>query len=75
MQKTAGHILKGEEVKLEGQFHLDLAQTGTTAARPNQNRIVHSSRNIIIEISFIVAPYISQPHIIKSFLTQRMLHG
>ena len=48
MQKAAGHILKGEEVKLEGQFHLDLAQTGTTAARPNQNRIVHAAPNVRI---------------------------
>jgi hypothetical protein len=48
MQKTAGHILKGEEVKLEGQFHLDVAQSGTTGARPNQSRMVQATPNVRI---------------------------
>ena len=48
MQKTAGHILKGEEVKLEGQFHLDVAQAGTTVARPNKNRIPQATPQVRI---------------------------
>jgi hypothetical protein len=48
MQKTAGHILKGEEVKLEGQFHLDVAQAGTTVARPNENRTAHATPQVRI---------------------------
>ncbi len=30
MAKTPRHILKGNNVKLEGQFHLDVGQIGTT---------------------------------------------
>jgi hypothetical protein len=48
MQKTVGHILKGEEVKLEGQFHLDAAQAGTTMARPNENRILRATPQVRI---------------------------
>lgn len=29
MVKTAGRILKSNDVKLEGQFHLDMMQTGS----------------------------------------------
>ena len=48
MQKTAGRILKGEEVKLEGQLHLDVAQAGTTMARPNENRILQATPKVRI---------------------------
>ncbi len=34
MGKTAGRILKSDDVKLEGRFHLDLAQA--KPARPQQ---------------------------------------
>ena len=43
MQKTAGHILKGEEVKLEGQFHLEVAQAGSAPQEPKQNRTALSA--------------------------------
>ncbi len=33
MKKTAGHILKGSDVKLEGQFHLDLGQVAPVRAK------------------------------------------
>jgi len=38
MPKTAGHILKGEDVKLEGQFHLDVTQGWSHVQGPKQNR-------------------------------------
>jgi len=36
MEKTVGRILKGGDVKLEGQFHLDVAQTNSAKAGPKQ---------------------------------------
>jgi hypothetical protein len=32
MEKTAGRILKAEEVKLQGQYHLDIAQVSQNPA-------------------------------------------
>jgi len=29
MEKTAGHILKANNIKFEGQFHLDLVRAGS----------------------------------------------
>ncbi len=46
--KTAGHILKGEEVKLEGQFHLDVAQGGPPIQGPKQNRTILSAPKVRI---------------------------
>jgi hypothetical protein len=34
MPKTVGHILKSEEVKLEGQFRLDVAQVQSQTGGP-----------------------------------------
>ena len=48
MQKTAGHILKGEEVNFEGRFHLDVAQDGTAVAGPNENRKDHAEPQVCI---------------------------
>ena len=48
MPKTAGHILKGEDVKLEGQFHLDLTQAGTSVQVPQQNRAALSAPQVRI---------------------------
>jgi len=49
MGKTAGRILKSEDVKLEGRFLLDVAQTGlnlpkqgSAASAPPQVRIMES---------------------------------
>jgi len=36
MPKAAGHILKGDDVKLEGQFHLDVAQTQSPTGGPKE---------------------------------------
>ena len=58
MQKTAGHILKGDQVKLEGRLQLHApriqpnAQQGATAASvAQQARVVEShSESAVIEI-------------------------
>ncbi len=36
MSKTTKRILKSDDVKLEGQFHLDLAPAGSAKNRPKQ---------------------------------------
>lgn len=36
MPKTAGHILKSHEVKLEGKFRLDVAQVQSRTGGPTQ---------------------------------------
>ncbi len=36
MPKTTKRILKSDDVKLEGQFHLDLAQAGSAKNGPKQ---------------------------------------
>jgi hypothetical protein len=36
MPKASGHILKGDEVKLEGQFRLDVAQAQSPTGGPKQ---------------------------------------
>jgi len=48
MTKTACHILKGEDVKLEGQFHLDMAQAGAPVQGPKQNRTALSAPQVRI---------------------------
>jgi len=48
MTKTAGHILKGEDVKLEGQFHLDVTQGGSPVQEPKQNRTAMSTPQVRI---------------------------
>ena len=46
MGNTAGHILKGSDVKLEGQFHIEAGQTSTSSenaiSSPAQVRIVEN---------------------------------
>jgi len=59
MGKTTGHILKGDNVKLEGQFHLDLIQAGPDLPEKEKNapitptaRIVEShSEFVLVEIT------------------------
>jgi len=41
MEKTAGRILKAGNVKLEGQFHLDLVQAGPSL--PKQKETVSTT--------------------------------
>lgn len=36
MPKAAGHILKGDDVKLEGQFRFDVAQVQSPTGRPQE---------------------------------------
>ena len=36
MPKTAGHIIKGDDVKLEGQFRLDVAQVQSSIGGPQR---------------------------------------
>lgn len=36
MPKAAGHILKGDDVKLEGKFHLDVAQAQSPTGGPKE---------------------------------------
>ena len=35
MVKTAGRVLKSNDVKLEGQFHLDMIQAGSHGPKPH----------------------------------------
>jgi len=43
MEKTVGRILKGGDVKLEGQFHLDVAQANSAKGGPKQTGAVLAS--------------------------------
>jgi len=47
MKKTAGHILKGNDVKLEGQFHLDLGQTAPLQAKEKSMASVTPQAQIV----------------------------
>jgi hypothetical protein len=38
MPKAAGHILKSDDVKLEGQFRLEVAQVQSPTGRPQEKR-------------------------------------
>lgn len=59
MEKTAGRILKRDDVKLEGQFHLEVMKTGSslphqggTALAAPQVRIVENRPEFaVIEIT------------------------
>ena len=56
MEKTAGRILKAEKVKLQGQYHLDIAQTSPNTkaviSRAPQARIVENSADYaVLEIT------------------------
>jgi len=59
MVKTAGRILKSEDVKLEGRFILDIAQVGTNLPKqksavsaPPQVRILEShAEYAVIEVT------------------------
>lgn len=59
MEKTAGRILKAEEVKLQGQYHLDIAQpsrnsagTGKVVSGVPQVRIVENGAGYaVLEIT------------------------
>jgi hypothetical protein len=48
MSKTAGNILKGEDVKLEGQFHLHVAQGESAGQGPKQNGTAMSAPQVRI---------------------------
>ena len=48
MTKTAGNILKGEDVRFEGQFHLDVTQGGSPVQIPKQNRVALSAPQVRI---------------------------
>ncbi len=48
MPKTASHILKGEDVKLEGQFHLHVAQGESAIQESKQNRTALSAPQVRI---------------------------
>ena len=58
MEKTAGHILKADNVKMEGQFHLSLDQpTGppprqrsTTVATPMARIVENHPEFAVVEI-------------------------
>ena len=59
MGKTAGRILKGNTVKLEGQFHLDLAQVetnsqkaqGVASAAPHVRIVENRTEFAVMEIT------------------------
>lgn len=59
MEKTAGHILKGDNVTLEGQFHLDVTQTkprlpkdnAATAVTPQAQIVEQQPEFAVIEIT------------------------
>jgi len=59
MGKTAGHILKGKNVKLEGQLHLDVVQTRmnlskkerATLAAPQARIVENQTESAVIEIT------------------------
>lgn len=47
MGKVTGHILKNKDIKLEGQFHLDLGQTASTPARKSNVAFVTPQVHIV----------------------------
>jgi len=47
MGKTAGHILKANNIKLEGQFHLDLAQAGPSPTKEKNTASTTSTAHIV----------------------------
>ena len=59
MEKTAGHILKSEEVELQGQFRLDVEQVApepakqklTASATPQVRIVENHSEFAVIEIT------------------------
>ena len=59
MVKTAGRILKSEDCKLEGQFHLDIARVGsnlpkhtiTASSAPQVRMLENNSEYAVIEVT------------------------
>lgn len=57
--KTSGRILKSDDVKFEGQYHLDVAQavsslpqhTGTTLAAPQVRILENHPEYAVIEVT------------------------
>ncbi|MHC4158171.1 MAG: hypothetical protein ACYSSO_03740 [Planctomycetota bacterium] len=47
MEKTAGHILKGDNVKLEGQFHLDVTRAKTRLPKDKTSAAVTPQAQIV----------------------------
>ena len=48
MDETVGHILKSEDVKLEGRFQLDIASLQSTKDRPKQTKEVSGMKQVRI---------------------------
>ena len=59
MIKTAGRILKSNDVKLEGRFHLDVAQVGSdlpeqqavASAKPQVRILENNPQYAVIEVT------------------------
>jgi hypothetical protein len=59
MVKTAGRILKSEDCKLEGRFHLDVAQVGSgfpkqkigTSSAPKVRMLENNPQYAVIEVT------------------------
>ena len=59
MGKTAGHILRGDNIKVEGKFQLDATQSGTGSPRtavvysgkPSVSVVETNSEFTIIEVT------------------------
>ena len=47
MEKAAGHILEGKDVKFEGQFHLDIGQTGPNSAKDGNVALATPQAHIV----------------------------
>lgn len=47
MEKTASHILKSNNVKLEGQFHLDIGQGTPTSANKKNTTSAPAKASIV----------------------------
>ncbi|MFC1633488.1 hypothetical protein ACFL5Z_01490 [Planctomycetota bacterium] len=48
MEGTSGHILRNEDVILEGQYHLDAGQSGIDRNEPQQKNAVSASTQACI---------------------------
>ena len=49
MGKTTGHIIKAHNVKLEGQFHLDLTQVGSSRPPKMKNAPANTPMARVVE--------------------------
>ena len=47
MQKATGRILKSDDIKLDGRFHLDIGQVGQTPAKEKNTTLAAPQARIV----------------------------